>query len=140
MRSIAPYLLFDDQCKDAFKFYKKIFNASTKREAYFGKNVIGLNQQNLKGKLADIWLFVDQAINIRGCNRSVFLNQFGVHIPFNIMIIDTDSIEELVELYERLSYKGRSVITIGQTETHGYFCMVIDQFGAYWIIAYDASD
>ncbi|WP_299112643.1 VOC family protein [uncultured Winogradskyella sp.] len=139
MKSIAPFLMIDKKCETAFSFYKELFNGSIVKLDNIEDDILGLNKENLKGKLAHIWLQIDDTIHIRGCNRSVFFNQHQIHLPFSVFIIDSDSKEELIELHNRLSYKGRSILSIRPTNIYGLLCMVIDQFGVYWIITYNAD-
>ncbi|WP_299115373.1 VOC family protein [uncultured Winogradskyella sp.] len=139
MKSITPFFIIDYQCVEAFSFYKDVFNASVVEENYEENDVIGLNNEHLKGKLNNIWLQINDTINLRGCNRSSFFNQFEIHVPFNVMLIDADSKEELIDLHQNLSYNGKTVLSIRRTNWFTFFCMVFDQFGVYWIIVYDAN-
>jgi len=138
MKSITPFFIIDKECKEAFSYYKTLFNATVVKAEYEKREIVGINDEHLKGKLSNIWLQINDTINLRGCNRALFFNEFKTHIPFNVMLIDSDSKEELIYLHKQLSHNGKTIINIRSSEWFSFFCMVFDQFGVYWIIVYDA--
>lgn len=138
MATVNPYLSFNGNCEDAFKFYKSIFGGEF---GYIGRyKDMPIEQpipESVREKIMHISLPIGGDTVLMGADSSEF---FGVVTKFgdNISLyIDTENAEDAKRIFKTLSEEGTIIMPLEKTFWSTLFGHVIDKFGIYWMISYD---
>jgi PhnB protein len=126
-----PYLHFQDNCKEAMKFYQELFGGELEimpigespAKEHFPEN---LYDQVLHASLNN------GAFNIMAsdmCGQGDLMQGNSVQLS-----LDCDSKEEIDQLYQKLSEGGQVVQKLEPQFWGSLFAMVIDKFGVRWML------
>lgn len=140
---INPYLNFDGNAEEAFKFYKKIFGKEFDTVMHFGemppqegvefpaeeKNRI----MHISMPLGDGYLMASDTSPSQGHK---LIQGNNVYISLN-----PDSLEESRRLYKELTQSTKKIEMELQKMFWGdYFASFTDKFGMMWMINYKAKE
>lgn len=134
MITLNPYLVFKDNCEEAFNFYKIVFGG----ELYIGrykdvplqaKRFFPLSQDE-KTMHASLKLTPD--ITLMGCDSieaytepARFANNFYLYIS-------ADNQAEAIRIFNELSVEGEIIMPIDKTFWSTCYGMLTDKFGIRW--------
>jgi len=141
MTTVNVYLTFEDNCEEAFNFYKSVFGGEFASINRFkdmppldGMEAIPEEQGN---RLMHISLPISKETTLMGSDtggagvaKTIFGNNFSLSI-------NVDAKEEADRLYNELSAGGTQTMPMEDTFWGSYFGMFTDKFGINWIISFD---
>ncbi len=143
MTTVNIYLSFNDNCLEAFNFYKSVFGGEFSYIGTFGEmppqeGMPPLSESE-KNKIMHIGLPISAETILMG---SDVLENMGPKITqgnnFSISI-SPDSKEEADRLFAGLSSGGTVVMSMNQTFWGAYYGMFTDKFGINWMINMELS-
>lgn len=136
MKSVNPYLNFNRQTEEAFKFYQSVFGGELEISRYKDMD----DNMGLTGDALDL---VANATLPLTANIKLFgsdvLDSMGQKVKSgnNFYInLETESEEETEQLFEQLSKKGEIEMPLEHTGWADKFGMFKDQFGTRWMVYY----
>ncbi len=140
MITLNPYLVFKDNCEDAFNFYKLVFSGNF---LYLGryKDVPQQDRQlfpmSLDEKIMHASLQINTKTILMGCDSIETYEQPATEFANNFYLyISTDNQEEAYRIFNELSAEGEIIMPISQTFWSTHYGMVADKFGIYWKITF----
>ncbi len=141
MSQFNPYLNFPGNTEDAFNFYKSVFGGEFLAVLRFGEMPGGCDElaEADKSKIAHIALPVGEGNILMGTDS---VESMGQKLSFgnNMYIcISPDSREEADRLFQSLADGGKVEMSMTDMPWGGYFGSFTDQFGAQWMLHYDAN-
>ena len=141
MAQVNPYLTFDGNCDEAFKFYRSAFGGDF---SYIGKfkdmppaEVGETVSQEDGDKIMHVSLPISKETILMG---SDILEAYGQKhsLGDNYSVsINTDSQEEADKLFNSLSAGGKVTMPMEKTFWGAYFGMFTDKFGIHWMVNFD---
>lgn len=139
MKAVNPYINFDGTTEEAFKFYQSVFGGELQIVRYKDMaDNMGANGEDLN-KIANIALPLNANAMLMGTD---VLESMGQKLTagnnFSITL-ETDSAEEAVELFDKLSKGGKVQMPLMQTEWAEKYGDFIDKFGIHWMINYTGN-
>ncbi|MVN22375.1 VOC family protein [Mucilaginibacter arboris] len=143
MMTLNPYLVFKDNCEEAFNFYKVIFGGNIlfmgryKDVPQGDKQWFPMAQDE---KIMHATLQLNAETLLMGCDsletheqsKTVFLNNFYLYIS-------TDNEEEAYRIFNGLAVGGKIIMPITQTFWSTHYGMLADKFGIYWKITFNPN-
>jgi PhnB protein len=136
MKSVNPYIHFNGNCEEAFKFYRNIFGGELRMVRYKdlenNMNLTG-DDLNLIGNaylplVSNTHLYGDDTLEALG--RPIESgNQFEINI-------ETESAEEAKRLFNALLEGGEVKMALHQTEWAEKFGMISDKFSVQWMVMF----
>ena len=138
--SISPYLIFADNCEEAFNLYKSVFGGDF---AYVGrfKDMPPMEGQppmpaDLGEKIMHISLPISKETALMGSDSSEAFGHATV-IGNNFSIsINAKSQNEADRLFNGLSKDGKIIMPMEKTFWGSYFGMLYDKFGVQWQVSF----
>ncbi len=138
MKTVNVYLSFDNNCEEAFNFYKSVFGGEF---SYIGKfkdmppmeGMPPLSEED-GNKIIHVGLPISKETMLMGCDN---MNPDGSKVVFgnNCSIsVGLDSRQEADAIFAKLSAGGTVIMPMADMfwgDYYGYFC---DKFGIYWMI------
>ncbi|MDQ3186442.1 MAG: VOC family protein [Pseudomonadota bacterium] len=137
MTTINPYLSFNDNCEEAFNFYKSVFGGEFLQIVRF-KDVPS-EQPMPEGegeKIMHVSLPIGQGTTLMASDTPEAFGKVTTGNNFSISI-HPDSEEEATNLFNGLSAGGRVTMPLQKTFWNAYFGMFVDKFGIQWMVNYD---
>lgn len=144
MTTVNIYLTFNGNCREAFEFYKAAFGGDYSYLGTYGEmppqeGVPSLHEKE-KEKIMHVSLPISQETVLMGSDTSETLGP-PVVIGNNFSVsINTDSMEEANDLFNKLSEEGKIVMPLGKTFWSSYFGMLTDKFGINWMVNLDKGE
>lgn len=137
MTTINPYLTFNGNCEDAFNFYKSIFGGEFTIIDKF-KNMPENPEfpipESEKEKIMHVSLPISKETSLMGSDSSEAFGKASVEGNNFSISINTDSVEEVTRIYNKLSEGGIVKMPLDKTFWGAYFGMFIDKFGIHWMV------
>lgn len=140
MITLNPYLIFKDNCEEAFNFYRLLFHADL---LYIGryKDVPQTDKQlfpiSLDEKIMHASLQINPKTILMGCDSIETYKQSTTSFVNNFYLyISTDSEEEAYRIFNELSAEGKIIMPISRTFWSTHYGMITDKFGIHWKITF----
>jgi PhnB protein len=141
MITLNPYLVFKDNCEDAFNFYKVVFDGNIlfmgryKDVPQADKRLFpnSSDEKIMHATLqinAETILMGNDSIKVYEQPKSTCENNFYLYIS-------TGNEEEAYRIFNDLSTEGKVIMPIAKTFWSTHFGMVTDKFGIRWKITFD---
>jgi PhnB protein len=140
MKAVNPYLNFDGNTEEAFRFYQTVFGGELQivRFKDFDGNPMGVPDESLD-KIAHIALPLSQNSMLMGTDT---LESFGQELTmgnnFHITL-EPESAEEAEKLFNALSDGGKVGMPLAKTEWAEKYGMCTDKFGVQWMVNYTGN-
>jgi len=131
MMQVNPYLLFNGQCEEAFKFYER--HLGGKIEAMLpheGTPAAGQVPDSWKNKILHARMSINGQV-LMGSDAPPERYQKPTGFSVTIGLTDTNDAERI---FKALSEKGTVHMPLQQTFWAARFAMLVDQFGTPWMI------
>lgn len=139
MKSINPYLNFNGNAVEAFKFYQQVFGGEVQSIRYKDlSDNMGLAGDDLNLVANAMLPIVGETVLYGGDVPDMF-NQpvkAGNNIDINI---EADSIEEAEQLFNALSDGGKVMMSFQETEWAERFGQCADRFGVQWMVMFTGN-
>lgn len=136
MKSVNPYLNFNDNTEEAFEFYQSIFGGELQITRFKDMaDNMGATGENLD-KIANIMLPLTGDTVLMGTDVLDSMDQ-KLTIGNNFSItLEVDSTEEAEELFNKLSDGGKIQMPLMETEWAERYGALTDKFGIQWMVNY----
>lgn len=139
MKSINPYLNFNGNCEEAFKFYQSVFGGELDIVRYKDLNDnMGLTGDNLN-LIGNVTLpLVGDTLLYGGDVPEIFNApvKTGNQLQINI---ETESVDEAERLFKGLSDGGEVKMPLEKTEWAEKFGLCSDKFDVQWMVMYTGN-
>lgn len=128
---LNPYLLFNGQCADAFKFYEKCLGGKIEvMMPHTGTPAESQVPANWREKIVHARMVVGDKV-LMGSDAPP--DRYEAPKGFSISL-DVDSPADAERIFKALSAKGTVNMPLQKTFFAESFAMVVDQFGIPWMI------
>ncbi|RAJ08444.1 PhnB protein [Chitinophaga skermanii] len=135
MASVNPYLIFNDNCEEAFRFYHGVFGGPElefRRFKEMPKDHCGAGEEN---KVMHVFYPLKDGTALMGSDRPAQSGTTTVGDNFSVCIF-TESREEADRIFQGLSVSGKVEMPMGETFWGAYYGMFVDKFGVNWMVHY----
>jgi PhnB protein len=143
MAKVNVYLNFNGNCKEAFDFYKSVFERDFGYLGTYGEmpEMEGAPpvQDGQRDKIMHISLPISEETALFGADTGSEWS--GPVEPGNnfTISVSTDTEEEARKIFERLSQGGTVSMPLDYTFWQSYFGMLKDKFGIQWMVNCELS-
>jgi len=128
---ISPYLGFNGQCEEAFKFYEKVLGGKIEGIMTYGSSPIAAQMPpEMRDKIIHVRMLVGNQVLMGGDAPP---QNFKLAEGFNVSITVKDS-AEAERIFNELSKDGKITMPLQKTFWSIRFGMAVDRFGTPWII------
>jgi PhnB protein len=137
MASINPYLGFNDECAQAFDFYKSVFGGEFTTKMKFGE--VPAEYQAGPGeneKIMHMALPIGKNSVLMGSDRPSQMGK-GTQGSAYTVSIQAESEQEADKLFQGLSAGGTVTMPLTKAFWGAYFGMFVDKFGIQWMVNYE---
>jgi PhnB protein len=133
---LNPYLNFDGQCEEAFKFYEKSLGGKIQAMMTFeGSPMAGQTQAEWRKKIVHARMTVgDQVLMGSDPPPGRYQKPQGISICLGV-----NSAAEADRIFQALSENGKVTMPIQETYWAERFGMLVDRFGIPWMIDCEKS-
>ncbi|ATL49166.1 VOC family protein [Chitinophaga caeni] len=136
MAVLNPYLNFQDNCMEAFDFYKSVFGGEFAMLMRFSEMPPEHPcDPSEKDKIMHVALPIGQSV-LMGSDSPKEMDKVQTGNNFSISI-STDSNGQADEYFKGLSQGGTVIMPMGDAFWGSYFGMCRDKFGVNWMISHD---
>lgn len=137
MISIHPYLTFDQNCEEAFNFYRTVFGGEYEALIRF-KEMEPDGPAEYSNLIMHIALPIGKEM-LMGSDRPGFMGSslFGNNFSITVSV---DSKEDADRIFKGLSAGGKEDMPIGTAPWGAYFGMLTDKFKIQWMISFDSRE
>lgn len=136
MATLNPYLTFNDNCEEAFNFYKSVFGGDFAMVMRF-KDVPAEYQGSASEaeKIMHMALPIGQGTMLMGSDSpaSMGVPKTGDNVSISI---STESEAEAERLFKGLSAGGQVTMPLEKAFWGDYFGMLTDKYGFQWMVSY----
>ena len=139
MLNAEPYLIFNGECREAFAFYEKVFDAQI---AYICQYKDLPPDQAVDEKDADRVLHallpISKQVKLMGADTPTGME----HISGNNiwLTLNAESAEEAQCVFDRLSEGGTVECPLDKTFYATLYGMLTDRFGIGWMVSYNEPE
>jgi len=141
MLTLNPYLVFKDNCEEAFQFYKQVFSGEIlymgrykdmpqETRAFFPGCT---DEQIMHGALR----INSQTVLMGNDNADTYARANGVFMNNFFLYINTESEADAYRIFDELSTGGKITMAMAQTFWSSHYGIVTDKFGMSWKITFD---
>ena len=128
---ISPYLGFNGQCEEAFKFYEKVLGGKIEGIMTYGSSPIAAQMPpEMRDKIIHVRMLVGNQVLMGGDAPP---HNFKPAEGFNVSITVKDA-AEAERIFTELSKNGKITMQLQKTFWSVRFSMAVDRFGTPWII------
>ena len=128
---ISPYLGFNGQCEEAFKFYEKVLGGKIEGIMTYGSSPIAAQMPpKMRDKIIHVRMLVGNQVLMGGDAPP---QNFKPAEGFNVSITVKDA-AEAERIFTELSKGGKITMPLQKTFWSVRFGMAVDRFGTPWII------
>jgi len=138
MISINPYLNFNGNTEEAFKFYKSVFGGEFMTIQRFKDTPeSGKISAGDQDKIMHIALPIGKGNIIMGTDALESAGQSLTQGNNFHLAVSTDSDEETRNIFKALSAGGKITVALEKMFWGAYFGMCTDKFGVQWMVSND---
>jgi PhnB protein len=131
---INPYLSFDNNCEEAFNFYRSVFGGEFGMVMRFS-DVPGGTYGDEPQKIMHMELPIGKGTSLMGSDTPGSFEAVRTGTNFHISL-QVDSEEEADRLYNGLSAGGRTIVPMDHAFWGSYFGMLVDKYEVQWMVSY----
>lgn len=141
MAYVNAYLTFNNNCEEAFNFYKHVFGGTFKELSRF-KDMPSMDGYMLpveaREKIMHISLPISKETILMGSDTNPMFG--AVSMGKNISLsVNAESRDEADSIFQKLSEGGTVTMPIASTFWNAYFGMLIDKFDLVWMVNFDEA-
>jgi PhnB protein len=134
MYSINPYLSFNDNCEEAFEFYRSVFGGEFTTVMRFG-DVPDNSDFKEHRKIMHMELPIGSGPALMGSDTPGSFDPVRTGTNFHISL-QVDSQQEADRVFAGLSVGGKVIVPMAQAFWGAYFGMLVDRYEVQWMISY----
>jgi PhnB protein len=141
MLTLNPYLVFKDNCEEAFNFYKAVFNGEILFMGRY-KDVPAVTRQffplSPDNKIMHATLQINAETVLMGNDSAeTYERAKGAFINNFFLYVSTEDRADAYRIFDELSVGGSITMPLAQTFWSTHYGMVVDKFGIHWKITFD---
>jgi PhnB protein len=138
MKAVNPYVNFNGNTEEAFKFYKSVFGGEFTMLQRFKDTPYG-DQMSAsdKEKIMHISLPIGPGTHLMGTDVLESMGQKPVSGDNFSLAISPESEEEAKKLFSSLSVGGQVTMALEKMFWGALFGMLTDKFGIQWMVNYE---
>lgn len=131
--TVIPYLMFDGNCDQAFRYYEKVLGAKRQFSMKYGDAPMGPGQtcpDDTKDRIINMSFFVNGVLMMASDTppgRYVRPQGFGINLQY-------DSVADAQRVFAGLAEGGQVNMPLEETFFAHSFGMVTDRFGTPWMV------
>jgi PhnB protein len=139
---LSTYLIFDGNCREAFEFYQRCFDAQLEAVSTYGEMPASEGMEipedardlvmHARLRIGDQWLMAS--------DNAPFCPAPYERIKGTSIAVGVGSIEEAEKLFNALADNGTVQMPLEETFWAHRFGMLVDKFGVAWMINYDKEE
>ncbi|WP_212005992.1 VOC family protein [Chitinophaga sp. HK235] len=134
---LNPYLTFNDNCEEAFNFYKSVFGGEFAVVMRFDSTPDQYTPtEDEKNKIQHISLPIGNGSMLMGSDTPAKYGKVVEGTNFSISV-SADDEADADRLYQGLSAGGKATMPMAKMFWGSYFGMLTDKFGIQWMISFD---
>ncbi|MES2377590.1 MAG: VOC family protein [Bacteroidota bacterium] len=141
MITLNPYLVFKDNCEEAFNFYKTVFGGDILFMGRYKDVPAGTRQLfplSPDEKIMHATLQINAETVLMGNDSAeTYERAKGTFINNFFLYISTGDQADAYRIFNELSVDGSITMPIAQTFWSTHYGMVVDKFGIQWKITFD---
>lgn len=139
LAEVTPYLYFNGNCRQAMEFYKSCFEGSSLDiMSYEGTPAAEKMSPEASKSVMHSWLNLSSKARLMASDAPA---DTAVTIGDNIALcVNTCSVEEITELYGKLSVDGEILLPLEDQFWGGKFAQFVDKFGVLWMLHLHLSE
>ena len=128
---ISPYLIFNGNCKAAFKFYEQLLGGKIDFIMTYGESPAAAETPpEIRKNIIHVRMTVrGQTLMGSDAHSGRYERPQGVWVSLNV-----DSATEAERIFKGLSENGSTVMPLAKTFWAERFGMCVDRFGALWMV------
>ncbi|MGI8618953.1 MAG: VOC family protein [Gemmatimonadaceae bacterium] len=128
---IDPYLNFDGNCEEAFRFYEKLLGGKIEMISKFGDSPVAAEHPAMRDKIMHVRLSVDGNILMGSDSPTGYYSKpQGTYVSLNV-----DKPAEGKRIFDALAQNGEVHMPFEKTFwAAGGFGMAVDRFGTPWMV------
>lgn len=126
---LSPYLFFDGNCADAFRFYEKVLGGTLEALMKAGDAPPNDGPQMPPDTIMHACLRLGSTVLMGSDDPISYATPRGVHVS-----VAVDSVDEARRIYDALSEGGAAGMPFSETFWSPGFGMLTDKFGIPWMI------
>ncbi|MCE8022905.1 MULTISPECIES: VOC family protein [Halomonadaceae] len=136
---LSTYLIFDGNCREAFEFYQRCFDAKLEAVSTYGEMPASEGME-IPEEARDLIMHARLRIGDQLLMASD--NSPGCPAPYEgikgaSIAVGVDSVEQAEKLFNALADNGNVQMPLEETFWAHRFGMLVDKFGVAWMINYD---
>lgn len=137
---LSTYLHFNDNCREAFEFYRSIFGGDFNFLSTFADGPADMPPvpDDEKTRIMHVSLEIGDSVLMGSDTTSAFGPPPNVGNNYSISIA-TESREETDRIFGRLAEGGNVAMQPADMFWGAYFGMCTDKFGINWMLSYEYS-
>jgi PhnB protein len=136
MATINPYIHFNGNAEEAFKFYKSVFGSEFARVVRFRDMPISGHpvSANEADKIMHIVLPIGKGSLLMGSDTPEFMGKHNENENRSKILITAESRAEAEKLFNGLSAGGTVEMPMAESLWGSYFGMFRDKYGIEWMV------
>lgn len=135
--SLNTYLTFEDNCREAFEFYRSVFGGEFSEIHTFAEAPAEMSVSDAeKDRIMHVSLPVGSSVLMGSDSCSAFCPPPVVGDNFSISIV-AESKDHCDDMFAKLSDGGTVKMPMSETFWGAYFGMWTDRFGINWMVDYE---
>jgi PhnB protein len=139
MAMINPYLNFNDNCEEAFKFYKSVFGGEFAQVMRFKEAPAEYQGPPSESeKIMHMALPIGRGTMLMGSDVPASMGVVKPGTNFAVTI-SAESEAEAARLFKGLSAGGQVTMPLDKAFWGDHFGMLTDKFGVPWMISYSPN-
>jgi PhnB protein len=136
--TVNVYLTFNGNCKQAFEFYRSVFDGEFSSMSSFGEmpsqECMPPITEDMKDRIMHISLPVSKETVLMGSDTGgEWAKDYKEGNNFSISVT-TDSTDETTRIFNALVEGGKITMPLDKTFWGAYFGMLTDKFGINWMV------
>lgn len=137
MSKLNPYLHFNNNCEEAFNFYRSVFGGQFMMLSRYKDAPPELAfTEAEKEKIMHVSLPIGKDTVLMGSDTPELAGMVNGGSNFSISV-SADSENEAEKIFNKLSEGGQVTMPIEKSFWNAYFGMLVDKFGVQWMVSYD---
>ena len=134
---LNTYLTFDNQCREAFEFYRSVFGGEFLFIQTFGDGPPDMSvPESERDRIMHVSLPIGSSVLMGSDTCSAFGPPPDVGTNFSITV-SPDGKDEADRVFAGLSERGTTVMPMEDAFWGAYFGMCIDRFGIRWQVNFE---
>jgi PhnB protein len=136
LKAINLYLYFNNNCEEAFEFYRSVFGGEFQMVSRYKEAPEGSDTKANPEAIMHIALPLTDGNILMGSDSPS--PDFKITTGNNFSIsISTNNEEEADKLFNNLAKGGEVTMPLSKTFWNAYFGMCTDKFGVNWMVSYN---